>query len=67
MSVLDRLQFYFMHFMPYPHVAAGPSQSHWVDIPNSSFDPSEGNRLYRQYLDQMVLGDDARIRRPRGE
>jgi alkanesulfonate monooxygenase SsuD/methylene tetrahydromethanopterin reductase-like flavin-dependent oxidoreductase (luciferase family) len=58
MSVLDRLQFYFMHFMPYPHVVSGRSQGQWVDIPNTSFDPAEGHRLYRQYLDQMVLGDE---------
>jgi alkanesulfonate monooxygenase SsuD/methylene tetrahydromethanopterin reductase-like flavin-dependent oxidoreductase (luciferase family) len=57
MSVLDRLQFYFMHFMPYPDVVAGRTQGQWVDIPNSHFNAAEGHRLYQQYLDQFVLAD----------
>ncbi len=44
MSVLDRLQFYFMHFMPYPHVAPGRPQGQWVDIPNTNFDPAKGQK-----------------------
>ena len=34
MSKLQPLQFYFMHFMPYPDVAPGRPQGQWVDIPN---------------------------------
>ena len=30
MSVLDRLQFYLMHFMPYPDVVPGRPQGQWV-------------------------------------
>src|SRR5712671_4476270 len=57
MSVLHKLQFYFMHFMPYPDVAPDRPQGQWVDIPNSRFDPERGHKLYRQYIDELVLGD----------
>jgi hypothetical protein len=50
MSVLDRLQFYLMHFMPYPDVAPGRPQGQWVDIPNTHFDPEKGHKLYKEYL-----------------
>jgi hypothetical protein len=58
MSVLDRLQFYLMHFMPYPDVAPGRPQGQWVDIPNTHFDPEKGHKLYKEYLDELVLGDE---------
>jgi hypothetical protein len=45
MSVLDRLQFHLMHFMPYPDVAPGRPQGQWVDIPNTHFDPEKGHKL----------------------
>src|SRR3984893_14330284 len=57
MSVLDRLQFYLMHFMPYPDVVPGRPQGQWVDIPNTHFDPEKGHKLYKEYLDELVLGD----------
>jgi hypothetical protein len=53
MSVLDRLQFYLMHFMPYPDVVPGRPQGQWVDIPNTHFDPEKGHKLYREYLDEL--------------
>jgi len=52
MSVLDRLQFYLMHFMPYPDVVPGRPQGQWVDIPNTHFDPEKGHKLYKDYLDE---------------
>jgi alkanesulfonate monooxygenase SsuD/methylene tetrahydromethanopterin reductase-like flavin-dependent oxidoreductase (luciferase family) len=58
MSVLDRLQFYLMHFMPYPDVVPGRPQGQWVDIPNTHFDPEKGHKLYKKYLDELVLGDE---------
>jgi alkanesulfonate monooxygenase SsuD/methylene tetrahydromethanopterin reductase-like flavin-dependent oxidoreductase (luciferase family) len=58
MSVLDRLQFYLMHFMPYPDVVPGRPQGQWVDIPNTHFDPVKGHKLYKEYLDELVLGDE---------
>ena len=50
MSVLDRLEFYLMHFMPYPDVVPGRPQGQWVDIPNTHFDPKKGHKLYKEYL-----------------
>src|SRR5580700_11064872 len=58
MSVLDRLEFYLMHFMPYPDVVPGRPQGQWVDIPNTHFDPEKGHKLYKEYLDELVLGDE---------
>src|SRR5258707_10029611 len=57
MSALQPLQFYFMHFMPYPDVAPGRPQGQWVDIPNHRFDPRTGHKLYREYIDELVLAD----------
>jgi len=57
MSVLDRLQFYLMHFMPYPDVVPDRPQGQWVDIPNTHFDPEKGHQLYKNYIDELVLGD----------
>src|ERR1700722_3087053 len=58
MSALDPLQFYLMHFMPYPDVVPGRPQGQWVDIPNTHFDPEKGHKLYKEYLDKLVLGDE---------
>src|SRR5258708_11008621 len=57
MSTLQPLQFYFMHFMPYPDVAPSRPQGQWVDIPNRRFDPKIGHKLYKQYIDELVLAD----------
>src|ERR1700720_4221172 len=57
MSKLQPLQFYFMHFMPYPDVAPGRPQGQWVDIPNRRFDPKIGYKLYKEYIDELVLAD----------
>jgi alkanesulfonate monooxygenase SsuD/methylene tetrahydromethanopterin reductase-like flavin-dependent oxidoreductase (luciferase family) len=57
MSALQPLQFYFMHFMPYPDVAPDRPQGQWVDIPNRRFDPRMGHKLYREYIDELVLAD----------
>ncbi len=58
MSVLDDLKFYFMHFMPYPDVEPNRPNGQWVDIPNTRFDPEVGQKLYKNYLDELVLGDE---------
>src|SRR5882757_1790644 len=50
-------QFYLMHFMPYPDVVPHRPQGQWVDIPNQHFDPKVGHKLYREYIDELVLGD----------
>jgi hypothetical protein len=57
MSKLQPLRFYFMHFMPYPDVAPGRPQGQWVDIPNQRFDPRTGHKLYKEYIDELVLAD----------
>jgi alkanesulfonate monooxygenase SsuD/methylene tetrahydromethanopterin reductase-like flavin-dependent oxidoreductase (luciferase family) len=57
MPMQDPLQFYFMHFMPYPRLPEGRTQGQWVDIPNAHFDPVEGQRLYKTYIDELVLAD----------
>jgi alkanesulfonate monooxygenase SsuD/methylene tetrahydromethanopterin reductase-like flavin-dependent oxidoreductase (luciferase family) len=57
MSQLNDLQFYFMHFMPYPDFGVVNPHGQWVDIPNARFDPLVGHKLYQQYIDQFVLGD----------
>jgi alkanesulfonate monooxygenase SsuD/methylene tetrahydromethanopterin reductase-like flavin-dependent oxidoreductase (luciferase family) len=58
MSVLDRLEFYLMHFMPYPDIVPGRPQGQWVDIPNMHFDPKKGHKLYKEYFDELALGDE---------
>jgi hypothetical protein len=57
MSTLQPLQFYFVHFMPYPDVAPDRPQGQWVDIPNRRFDPKIGHKLYKEYIDELVLAD----------
>jgi alkanesulfonate monooxygenase SsuD/methylene tetrahydromethanopterin reductase-like flavin-dependent oxidoreductase (luciferase family) len=57
MSKLQPLQFYFMHFMPYPDVAPCRPQGQWVDIPNRRFDPKIGHKLYKENIDEPVLAD----------
>jgi alkanesulfonate monooxygenase SsuD/methylene tetrahydromethanopterin reductase-like flavin-dependent oxidoreductase (luciferase family) len=57
MTILNDLQFYFMHFMPYPDFGPANPHGQWVDIPNSRFDPKVGHKLYKEYIDELVLGD----------
>ncbi|MGH7907990.1 MAG: LLM class flavin-dependent oxidoreductase, partial [Candidatus Binataceae bacterium] len=56
------LKFYFMHFMPYPHLPEDYADhkkypSSWVDLPNKLYDPAKGRELYKRYLDEMTLAD----------
>jgi len=56
------LQFYFMHFMPYPILPddygdRGKYPSSWVDLPNKLYDPAKGHELYKRYISEMVLAD----------
>jgi alkanesulfonate monooxygenase SsuD/methylene tetrahydromethanopterin reductase-like flavin-dependent oxidoreductase (luciferase family) len=57
MNILGDLQFYFMHFMPYPDIGPVNPHGQWVDIPNGRFDAKVGHKLYREYIDELVLGD----------
>ncbi len=58
MSVMSELKFYLMHFMPYPDIAPNMPNGQWVDIPNTRFDAKVGHKLYQEYLDELVLGDE---------
>ena len=54
MSVLDRLQFYLVHFILHYDVVPGRPQGQWVDIPIAHFDPAKD---YKEYVDELVSGD----------
>lgn len=55
--MMDPIQFYFFHFMPYPDLADERPNGQWVDIPNNHFDPETGYKLYKDYIDELVMGD----------
>lgn len=55
---MSRLEFWFSHLMPYPHVPDGDAiESAWVTLPNSHYDPQVGRRLYSDYLDQLIAAE----------
>jgi hypothetical protein len=54
MSKSQPLQFYFMHFMPYPDVAPDRPRGQWVDTPNGRFDPKIGHKLCKKYIDELT-------------
>lgn len=58
MAVPENLKFYLMHFMPYPDVESDRPDGQWVDIQNTRFDARVGHKLYKDYLDELVLGDE---------
>lgn len=54
------LEIFFFHLMPWPHIPADfkeQSRSSWVVFPNSHYDPVRGERIYNEYLDQLVAAD----------
>jgi alkanesulfonate monooxygenase SsuD/methylene tetrahydromethanopterin reductase-like flavin-dependent oxidoreductase (luciferase family) len=55
---VNRLDFYFFHLMPYPHIPPGDEiESSWITLSNSHYDPEVGHRLYNDYLDQIVAAE----------
>jgi alkanesulfonate monooxygenase SsuD/methylene tetrahydromethanopterin reductase-like flavin-dependent oxidoreductase (luciferase family) len=56
----DDLQFYSMHFMPYPHLPPDHKKydSLWVDFSNKFYDPQKGHDLYQRYIGELVLADE---------
>ncbi len=57
-TVMNRLEFYLFHLMPYPYIpAAEDMESIWITLPNGHYDPQVGHRLYHEYLDQLVLAE----------
>ena len=55
---MSRLEFYTFSLMPYPFIPPGEEiDSTWVTLSNRLYDPRVGHRLYREYLEQMVLAE----------
>ena len=55
---MSRLEFWLGQIAPYPQIPAGEEiESAWVTLPNSSYDPAVGRRLYGDYLEQLVLAE----------
>lgn len=51
---------FFFHLMPYGALDlsyADRYNSAWVTLPNSYFDPADGEALYRRYIDELELAD----------
>jgi alkanesulfonate monooxygenase SsuD/methylene tetrahydromethanopterin reductase-like flavin-dependent oxidoreductase (luciferase family) len=44
--------------MQWPYLPDDYDGSCWVTIPNELYDPVKGQRLYREYLDQLVLAEE---------
>ncbi len=52
---MNRLEFYMFHLMPYPFVPPGEElESSWVTLPNTYFDARVAQKLYGEYMDQLV-------------
>jgi alkanesulfonate monooxygenase SsuD/methylene tetrahydromethanopterin reductase-like flavin-dependent oxidoreductase (luciferase family) len=54
------VKFCWFNLMPWPHLPNDFRKKHrsvWVDIPNSLYDPQEGNRVYNTYLDQLEYAE----------
>jgi len=51
----NRLEFYMIHLMPYPFIPPGEDlESTWVTLPNTYFDAKVAQKLYSEYLEQLV-------------
>lgn len=54
------MKFYYFHLMPWPHLPEDFEtryESAWVNLPNALYDPEEGQRVYEQYLDELVQAE----------
>ena len=54
------MKFYYFGLMPYGALDLDYDQKYSsasLVLPNSYFDPKEGNKLYRRYLDELELAD----------
>lgn len=47
--------------MLYPDIAPNTPNGQWVEIPNTRFDAKVGHKLYQEYLDELVWGDELGI------
>jgi alkanesulfonate monooxygenase SsuD/methylene tetrahydromethanopterin reductase-like flavin-dependent oxidoreductase (luciferase family) len=54
------VKFFFAHAMPYAALDAKAARTHgtaWLTLPNSLYDPREGQRLFVRYMDEMVRAE----------
>ena len=52
---------FFFHLMPYDSLDLSYAEHHdsaWVTLPNSYFDPKDGEALYRRYIGELELADE---------
>jgi len=52
---------FFFHLMPYDSLDLSYADHHdsaWVTLPNSYFDPKDGEALYRRYIGELELADE---------
>lgn len=54
------IQFFYFHLMPWPHLPENfdrRQSSSWVTLSNECYDPTRGQELYNEYLDEMELAE----------
>jgi alkanesulfonate monooxygenase SsuD/methylene tetrahydromethanopterin reductase-like flavin-dependent oxidoreductase (luciferase family) len=55
------MKFYYFHLMPWPHLPEDfdtKYESAWVNLPNAIYDPEKGQRIYHEYLDELVAAEN---------
>lgn len=55
------MKFYYFHLMPWPHLPKDFDtryESAWVNLPNTLYDPVEGQHVYNRYLDELVEAEE---------
>ncbi len=55
------MKFYFFHLMPYGKIPVAELDKHgstWLTLPNSLYDPVEGTKLYKRYIDELEYADE---------
>jgi len=52
------MRFFSFHLMPYPSLPDDYDGPAWVTCPNRLFDPAVGQRVYNEYLDQLILSEE---------
>jgi len=54
------VKFVWFNLMPWPHMPDDFRQNYrsvWVDIPSRLYDPKKGNKVYHEYMDQLVWAE----------
>ncbi|MCI0458343.1 MAG: LLM class flavin-dependent oxidoreductase [Gemmataceae bacterium] len=55
------MQYFFFHLMPWPYLPDDFAQKYdsaWVWLPNSLYDPVQGEELYREYINTLAYADE---------